>query len=520
MADRSRNDEQSREETSENSAATYQLPIDNLSRRNVLAGAGGLGGILFGASALSRRTGGSDDGDESNTPRESEFLSATEPTNQHRVETVAEDEFVVTDPALEAHIDRHDLPAPPNLSDIDTQRTRDAVDDIGLDPSGSEPIQNRLENALRDGDRIEFPSGSYRLSGHLNISGHSNFALVGTGDVTFVVDSGLTRTVLSYRNCRDCAFVGIDIDQSASNCSAQTAFNISGRLVVTDVEFLGWSDPDDSGKKIAFNVRDSSGVARFERVIANDGTEVGRSGVDHNNVHKQQYDGAYWAGPPHEGTAYLINCEAAHWSDNGLYASRTNGGIIVSGGYYANSSISQVRLGHPESFVGNGCHMLIDRDQIPDEHNPSGLAFTRGIWLESGSLDNPGATVGQCFIEVGSVGSFGGCINVAPSASNAVIEGTVEVIAPSSIDRLNARTSVDVADGAIQDVDSFSEDPNDGGDGGGGGSTDDEEGDDGNNSDADDDNPDNSDDNDNPDDSELSGCGSIGDENPIVTFCN
>ena len=102
--------------------------------------------------------------------------------------------------------------------------------------------------------------------------------------------------------------------------------------------------------------------------------------------------------------------------------------------------------------------MLIDRNEIPDENNPSGLAFTRGIWLESGNLNNPGATVGECYIEVGSVGSFGGSINVADSAQNARIVGPVEVIAPGSLDRLTTQTTVDVDDGAIQNVEVFSSD--------------------------------------------------------------
>ena len=469
MADRPQNDTNLDDESPDTSADQFPFPLEDSSRRNFMASAGTLGTLLVGGAAVAGFANrGDDDAVEQREPNiqgsasldEGDTVDANDDEQPDTVEQSDTDEQTdITDPALEAHIDRHDLPEPPTLEDIDTQRTRDAIDDLGLDPTGDQPIQDTLVSELSDGDRIEFPDGTFRLSNHLAIDGYSDFSLVGSGDTTFVVDSGLTQTVLSYRNCRDCAFVGIDFDQSADDCSAQTAFNVSGRLVVADVEFVGWSDPDNSGKKIAFNVRDSSGVATFDRVIANDGTEVGRQGVDHNDVHKQQYDGAYWAGPPHEGTAYFIDCEAAHWSDNGIYASRTNGGVVVVGGLYANSSISQVRLGHPESFVGGGCHMVVDRDQIPTENNPDGLAFTRGIWLESGHLDNPGATVGRCFIDVGSVGSFGGCINVAPTGANAVIEGPVEVIAPGSIDRVNASPSIDLVDGAIQNVDVFSADP-------------------------------------------------------------
>lgn len=154
-------------------------------------------------------------------------------------------------------------------------------------------------------------------------------------NATFVYDRGFIGVGLNVRDCRDVLFRGIDIDQSAPECSVHTAWNLQGRSVIEDVEFTGYSDPKDSGKKLGFNVRERNGALTLKNVIATDGTEVGRRGVDHNAIHKQQYDRAYWSGLPH-GTAYLVDCEAAHWSEIGLYASRTSGGIVADGGNSGN----------------------------------------------------------------------------------------------------------------------------------------------------------------------------------------
>lgn len=296
--------------------------------------------------------------------------------------------------ALREHVARHQLPPAPSVTDVGTDRRVDAVNDLGLDPTGGEPIQNAVESAIADGVEIGFPSGSYRLSAPIIAPGTSNFALVGEGDVAFVVDSGITDYVVQYQNCRSCGFVGIDLDQSASDCSANLRFRCHDGLVVSDVAFVGVSDPSDSQKKIHARITSDGGAGRIERLRATDGTEVGRPGVDHNAVHKQRFDGGAFVGPAHEGTLYFLDCEIANWSDNGLFASRTNGGVVVDGGYYANSSISQVRLGHPESFVGGGVRIEVDPDLIPEQNNPDGLRIPRGIWIESGSTNDGGATVG------------------------------------------------------------------------------------------------------------------------------
>ena len=166
-----------------------------------------------------------------------------------------------------------------------------------------------------------------------------------------------------------------------------------------------------------------------ERCILTDGTEVGRDGWDHNSEHKQQFDGGMWAGPNHEGTVYLVDCEVAHWSDNGLYASRTNGGIVVSGGKYYNSSISNVRISHEDSFVGGHAWIEIDTSKIPQQNNGDELALTRGIWLEPGGVTGNGPPViGSVFGRLGpEYNSVSGFVEVGRAMGRVEIPGPINV---------------------------------------------------------------------------------------------
>jgi hypothetical protein len=57
-----------------------------------------------------------------------------------------------------------------------------AVDDLGLDPTGGRAIDDKLESAIDNDTRIEFPAGTYKASGGLTIRGKSNWGLRGLGD--------------------------------------------------------------------------------------------------------------------------------------------------------------------------------------------------------------------------------------------------------------------------------------------------------------------------------------------------
>jgi hypothetical protein len=331
---------------------------------------------------------------------------------------------------VRGHLERHDLPPPPTLESFDFRTEYDLIDDLGYDPN-TDALHEVINRNLADGVRITIPEGEYPLTGRITARGLSNVALVGAGDgaTRFVLRSGITSSIVQFLESRNCAFVGIDLDQSARNCSAQTWFRAHDGLIVRDVTFHGFSSPDDSGKKIVALVLDGSGSGLIDDVTMTDGTEVGREGVSHNGTHKHRYDGGIWSGPPHEGTLHVVDCEVANWSDNGLYASRTNGGVVVSGGYYANSSISQVRLSHEESFVGGGVVIEIDPSRMTDRQNPAGLANPRGIWLEPGSLDNDGTTVGDVHLRVAED---------APRISGAIMlghaMGRVDVVGPVDVE--------------------------------------------------------------------------------------
>ena len=354
--------------------------------------------------------------------------------------------------AFDAHKRRHGLPDAP-ASRVTARRVW-AVRDLGCDPTGGEPIDAKVRNAATPGTTVRFEPGTYRIRRQINLGSRSNVALTGQGPsaTRFKVDSGVTGIVINAAGGSDVRLTGFTIDQTANNCSANVRLRLKDRPIVENVTFDGFSDPSDSKKKVVVLVENPGGAGRIENVRALDGTEVGRPGVNHNRVHKQRYDGGMWIGPPHRGTLYVDNCQFANYSDNALYASRTNGGVVVRGGYYANSSISLVRLGHPHSFVGGGVKLEVDPSKIPQRCNPSGLVQPRCIWFESGSLGNRGATIGDVDIRYASGSPRAqGLITIRNDASHARIDGPVSVAkgATSTPTLNNMASNVRISNGAI-----------------------------------------------------------------------
>jgi arylsulfatase A-like enzyme len=68
---------------------------------------------------------------------------------------------------------------------IQFDRVVNAVDDLGMDPNGNDPIDDALSGAHETGTLIEFPEGDYRVNDELVIgprSSKSRFGMVGLGD--------------------------------------------------------------------------------------------------------------------------------------------------------------------------------------------------------------------------------------------------------------------------------------------------------------------------------------------------
>jgi hypothetical protein len=84
---------------------------------------------------------------------------------------------------------------------IEFSRVVNAVDDLGMDPNGNEPIDDALQGTIdEEGVLVEFPPGEYYVREEHSEGSLSNWGIRGLGeeptDVRFVTDQGESLTVV------------------------------------------------------------------------------------------------------------------------------------------------------------------------------------------------------------------------------------------------------------------------------------------------------------------------------------
>ncbi|WP_331233295.1 hypothetical protein [Natronorarus salvus] len=265
--------------------------------------------------------------------------------------------------------------------------TLDAVDDLGLDPSGDDGIAGGVEDALDDGVVIEFPDGEYRVEGSIR-SDDSHAGVRGAGDVTFVMDSGVDE--LLRADGENFLFEGIDVDQSSDGSCARLRMNGCTNSVIRDVHVFGTGDAQTHSHYLQPGDPEEDGVSIVENYRNTAGSILGtyRDGEGGCSIRRD-----------HVGTVYLRNCHFQEMSNNAVYASRTPGAVRVEGGTFVNNAISGVRISNEGSYV-EGATFVIDYDRL--ENNDSGPGnSTRAIRFESGSdFDFDGAAARNCDVFV------------------------------------------------------------------------------------------------------------------------
>lgn len=335
---------------------------------------------------------------------------------------------------VQAHIDRYNLPEPPDWDDLSVSRTVDAVDDMGLDNTGTESIVDAFNSQIDNGDEVVFPDGEYLVDGMLVLPDVSAIRPVDgeSGDVTFVLDDNtIDHPTFNAMGNVEFGIKHVTIDEQNDNTLAEIGATCDDILYIRDIEFVGFSDenPDDGGWKLTPNILESDGVGIVRDVVATGGTVLGASGVGHNS-HKQHWAGGSWAGPNHEGTMYMVDNEMANWTDGALYMSRTQGPVVVAGGFYANSSGELVRLGSPQSFVGGGVDLVVDDAYASPENDFEHIVNPRPIWLEDRANypDHFGYVADvNIRIDESTPTNVSGGIVVQSSVGGGVIEGPVDI---------------------------------------------------------------------------------------------
>jgi len=309
---------------------------------------------------------------------------------------------------------------------IQFDRVLDAVEDLGLDPSGEEPVEEALAEALTvPGTLILFPEGQYRFAASMNLTAE-RVGLLGTGDVSFVPEPGFGSLLLDGQTERldDVLIENVDVDIRAPDTTAGIRLNCRNRFHVEDVEFLGRGRIDNSGQVSAFlfAIRSDDGRGVLRNAVAKKGSRIdgyeggnGRIGV--------------WVGWSNKGTVRIEGCDFREFGNNGTYTSRTPGQVEIVDSCFLNNNAASVRIGGEGSYVEN-CTVEIDMEKytgpVPDtltEFNTRGIVVEQGLAKPGPSLP-AGAEIRGCTLHARRSPRSQAVIEQSPQARSLLVRDT------------------------------------------------------------------------------------------------
>lgn len=279
---------------------------------------------------------------------------------------------------------------------ITFDRVVNAVDDLGWDPTGKKPIDESMDEDIREGTLIEVPPGTYLTERGHRLEDVSRWGIVGLGesrkDVQFVLPAGTAFRWIVAAGGRDILVENFTLQQGPKfDRSIGMVFLVEGNLQVRNVEKAGWNPRENSesgaGSGLIVQVTDPEAVAVVDTF-----------------VRKGPQDFAHYPGNPipvftgrgHKGTVYYRDVHVENGGEHGIYASHSEGDVRVEGGLFKNNLGDGVRISGEGSWV-KGATVIIDKnDQHPE--NRGNWHQARGIHLQSGQYGFTGGLVEDCTV--------------------------------------------------------------------------------------------------------------------------
>ncbi|HET7322902.1 MAG TPA: twin-arginine translocation signal domain-containing protein [Halococcus sp.] len=258
-------------------------------------------------------------------------------------------------------------------------KTVHAVRDLGLDPTGGEAINGKLE-VIGDmaNARIVFPSdGVFKLTDMVGIRFDGAVDFQGNG-CTFKLPPDTQIKSFNFVCQPGTALRDFTIDQSATGSLQEfTVQADSGVTRVHNVRIKGYAPHTRDGSTAANLDAMFSPMALTEDAVlqATNFTAVGGTAAgmhDENDLPPGAIENTHggmigiWIGASNLGTVQLQSLALSGWS-NGIYGGRTPGRYLVSGGAFVNNYNTQVRLGGGP--VVDGASMLLD-DRLWEDKGP------------------------------------------------------------------------------------------------------------------------------------------------------
>ena len=307
---------------------------------------------------------------------------------------------------------------------IEFDRILNAVEDLGMDPTGDDPIDDALARAYREGTLVRFPPGEYTVSETRVIDGDvSRFGIQGIGenhrDIVFrFPNAGNSYWFVHQNGGEDVLLDNFTINSHVKYVAIRCRTH--GGSLVQDVEWRGFlpEKTTDLGQLLDPGCLSVDGVNTVRRVImGRDGAHVsGHFTV--TDIHSMTGIRFYGSGTRsgtmgHAGETVLKDIEIHQIGSNGVRHTHGDGVVTVEGGLFKNCGLSALRIhngNHPskDSSV-TGATVVID-------HEEAGRIGT-GKWSKDGTngilLDSTGhgyaqPTYQNCDIVCRSIRSDGG----------------------------------------------------------------------------------------------------------------
>ncbi len=291
----------------------------------------------------------------------------------------------------------------------------DVVSDLGMDPTGEEPIDDILDENIQSNTKLEFPEGEYRVTDFTFDFGNGlhDFGMVGVeSDATIVLDTaddvtpsdGAAWLSLGGKDSYNLLYEGLTHDVSGASEAPRMQIIVGDGLHVRDVVHRG--SHDGSKGPFLFGVRTESGTGLVENLRAPEGAPDGSGAV------------GLFVEMNTNGELEFRNCHLAGFPNNGLYQSKkSTGAVRVVGGEYRNNNIANVRLVGSGSEVRDCC-VTVDTPHSDDSF-PTNM---RGIWLFA-----PDATVENCDVSFTAQTASDGAIVVVGSGTHEIRDTRIRI---------------------------------------------------------------------------------------------
>ena len=297
---------------------------------------------------------------------------------------------------------------------ISFERVLDGVDDLGLDPTGNQPVEGALGDAIQPGTLVELPPGEYLVTDYITVRNATNAGVRGTGtdpsDVRFVFPDGNQGaenpnnfTLFNVVVEKNFMFENFEIHQTDDKKTGANILAFVGDgLELHDVIWQGFNPvmKHASGVCLHARITTESGVGHVTGAKITDGGVMG--------TYPDRRMGVLMT-PGHVGEIQFSGLDIRELGSTAIRGTKCSGAVRIEDSYFENNDNGSIRIGggdHPskQSYARN-CTVVVDAARV--EHLPSGEVYehTDGIRIDSSLEGWTGALVDNCEVRFESLPS-------------------------------------------------------------------------------------------------------------------